>query len=105
MCDDIEHGLEKLTDPDDIERRQLIRSRLQALDLEVEYGRVLEANAVRAKITELLQDTEYNSMTDNIVSFFTENNKESAKKLYTGTLHEFGLRDGVAIYRLLKDVV
>lgn len=105
VCEDIEHGLEKLTGPDDIERRQLIRYRLQALDLEVEYGRLMETNAVRAKITELLQDTKYNSMTDNIVSFFTENKKESAKKLYTGTLHEFGLRDGVAIYRLLKDVV
>lgn len=105
VCDDIEHGLEKLTDPDDIERRKLIRQKMQTVDLEVEYGRMQEANAVREKISQLLQNTEYKPMTDNIVKFFSDNKKESSKKLYTGTLHEFGLKNGVAIYRLLKDVV
>lgn len=105
VCDSIEHGLEKLTDPEDIERRKLICQKMQTVDLEVEYGKIQEKNAVRAKISQLLQDTEYMPMTDNIVKFFSDNKKESTKKLYTGTLHEFGLKDGVAIYRLLKDVV
>ena len=105
VCDSIEHGLEKLTDPEDIERRKLIRQKMQTVDLEVDYGKIQEKNAVRAKISQLLQDTEYMPMTDNIVKFFSDNKKESTKKLYIGTLHEFGLKDGVAIYRLLKDVV
>ena len=105
VCDNVEHGLEKLTDPEDIERRRLIRQKMQTVDLEIEYGKIQEKNAVRDKISQLLQDTEYMPMTDNIIRFFADNNKESSKKLYTGTLHEFGLKDGVAIYRLLKDVV
>lgn len=105
VCEDIEHGLEKLTDPNDVERRKLIRQKMQTVDLEVEYGRMQETNIVREKITQLLQDTEYKPMTDNIVKFFSDNKRETSKKLYTGTLHEFGLKDGVAIYRLLKDVV
>lgn len=105
VCDNIEHGLDKLTDPGDIERRKLIRQKLQTVDLEVEYGKIQEKNAVRTKISQLLQDTEYMPMTDNIIKFFADNKKESNKKFYTGTLHEFGLKDGVAIYRLLKDVV
>ncbi len=105
VCDSIEHGLEKLTDPEDIERRKLIRQKMQTVDLEVEYGKIQEKNAVKAKISQLLQGTEYMPMADNIVKFFSDNKKESTKKLYTGTLHEFGLKDGVAIYRLLKDVV
>lgn len=105
VSEDIEHGLEKLTDPDDNERRNAIRRKMQTVDIEVEYGRMQEANAVREKISQLLQDTEYKPMTDNIVKFFSNNKKEGTKKLYTGTLHEFGLKDGVAIYRLLKNVV
>lgn len=105
VCEDIEHGLERLNDPKDVERRKLIRQKMQTVDLEVEYGRIQEANAVRDKLTQLLQDTKYKPMTDNIVKFFSDNKNETSKKLYTGTLHEFGLKDGVAIYRLLKDVV
>ena len=105
VCDNIEHGLEKLTDSEDTERRKLIRQKMQTVDLEVEYGKMQERNAVRVKISQLLRDTEYMPMTDNIVKFFSDNRKESSKKLYTGTLHEFGLKDGVAIYRLLKNVV
>ncbi len=105
VCDNVEHGLEKLTDPEDIERRKLIRQKMQTVDLEVEYGKIQEKNAIKAKIAQLLQDTEYMPMTDNIIKFFSDNKKDSTKKLYTGTLHEFGFKDGVAIYRLLKDVV
>lgn len=105
VCEDIEHGLEKLTDPDDLERRQRIRQLMQTVDLEVEYGRIQETNAVKEKISQLLQDTEFKPMTDNIIKFFSDNKLETSKKLYTGTLHEFGLKNGVAIYRLLKDVV
>lgn len=105
VCDSIEHGLEKLTDPEDIERRRLIRDKMQTVDIEVEFGKIQEANAVRAKISQLLEDTQYKPMTDNIVKFFSNNKSETSRKLYTGTLHEFGLKDGVAIYRLLKDVV
>lgn len=105
MCEDIEHGLERLTDLNDNERRMIIRKKMQTVNLEVEYGRIQEANIVREKIYQLLQDTEYQPMTDNIVKFFSNNMKETSKKLYTGSLHEFGLKDGVAIYRLLKDVV
>lgn len=105
ISSDIERGLVTLSDPETVERRRLIQRKLQIVDLEVEYGRIQEANAVREKISQLLQDTEYKSMTDNIIKFFSDNKKETSKKLYTGTLHEFGLKDGVAIYRLLKDVV
>ncbi|MBP3196971.1 MAG: hypothetical protein J6N21_08190 [Butyrivibrio sp.] len=105
VCDSIVHGLEKLTDPEDIERRRLIRDKMQTVDIEVEFGKIQEANAVRAKISQLLEDTQYKPMTDNIVKFFSNNKSETSRKLYTGTLHEFGLKDGVAIYRLLKDVV
>ncbi|WP_177174979.1 hypothetical protein [Butyrivibrio fibrisolvens] len=53
----------------------------------------------------MLQDTEYMPMTDNIIRFFADNRSGNVKKLYTATLHEFGIKDGVAIYRLLKNVV
>ena len=105
VSESIEHGLEKLSDPGDIERRKAIRQKMQTVDLEVEYGRIQEKNAVKAKITQLLKDTEYMPMADNIIRFFSNNKEETSKKIYTGSLHEFGLKDGVAIYRILKDVV
>ena len=105
VSDDIEHGLEKLTDPDDLDRRQQIRQKLRIVDLEVEYARIQESERIRRKIMDILENTEYSSMADNIVGFFTSKKADSSKKLYTGTLHEFGLKNGVAIYRLLKEVV
>ena len=105
VCDSIEHGLEKLTDSNDKERRKLIRDKMQTVDIEVEYGKIQESNSTKEKIKQLLEDTEYKPLTDNIIKFFSDNKCESTKKLYTGTLHEFGLKKGVAIYRLLRDVV
>lgn len=105
VCDSVEHGLEKLTDPSDSNRRKVIRQKMQPVDLEVEYGRLKELGAMRDKLTQILKDTKYSDMTDNIVRFFTDNEGVKSKKLYTGTLHEFGLKNGVEIYRILKKVV
>ena len=105
VCDSIEQGLERLNDHEDKERRKLIRDNMQQVDIEVEYGKIMELRTIKEKISEVLKDTEYESMTDNIVNFITNNMSETHRNIYNGSLHEFGIKDGVAIYRLLRDVV
>lgn len=105
VAEDIEHALVKLNDPEDMERRKIIQRKMQMMDIEVEYGKIQENNRIRKAISAALQDSEYSIMTDNIVRFCTDYKDQSSKKLYTGTLHQFGLKDGAQIYRLIKDVI
>ena len=105
VCDNIEQGLERLNDPEDKTRRKLIHDKMQQVDIEVEYGKIMELRTIKEKISEVLKDTKYESMTNNILNFITNNMSETHRNIYNGSLHEFGIKDGVAIYRLLRDVV
>ncbi|WP_022753353.1 PIN domain-containing protein [Butyrivibrio fibrisolvens] len=104
VCGDIEHGLEMVADPGDV-RADRIRKKLNTVNFEVEHARMMERDAIRRKITEALEDTEFKCDTDKIIDFYASNKSEESKKLYTRALHSFGLKNGVAIYRILRDVV
>ena len=105
VCDNIEQGLERLNDPEDKTRRKLIHDKMQQVDIEVEYGKIMELHIIREKISAIFKDTKYESMTNNILNFITNNKSESYRKIYNESLHKFGIKDGVAIYRLLRNVV
>ncbi|MCR4617274.1 MAG: hypothetical protein K5669_03675 [Lachnospiraceae bacterium] len=105
LGDNIESGLAKLSDPDNADRRNLINNKRKALSLEAELGRIKEAGRIRDEIEKVLRDTEYADRADNVVRFLTNKENSTAKELYTGSLHEFGIKDGVVIYRLIKQVV
>ena len=102
---DIAHGLKQLSSKNGETRVNLIQQKLKQVNIEVEYEKIKERNMIKSKIEELLHDTEYEKMSDNVIKFLENNKSAKYKKLYTGSLHEFGLRDGVGIYKLIKNIV
>lgn len=105
LAQDIEHGIEKLSDHSDLERRLMIRNKMKAVSIEEEYGKIQRLRVLKNRVAEALKDTQYSSMTDNILEFASSHIASKPKELYTGSLHAFGLKNGAAIYRILKNVV
>ena len=111
VCDNVEHGLEKLTDPEDIERRRLIRQKMQTVDLEIEYGKVPVYEGETPKktstakydysfsswspaLTKVTDEATYTALFDSTlrsyeVSFVSEGETLLAKEYEYGTLPKF----------------
>ena len=51
-----------------------------------------------------LNGAEFLNESDRVINV-SEHESAPRKELYTGSLHSFGRADGMAIYRILKDVV
>ena len=105
IAQDIERGIEKLSDYKDLERRQIIRDRLKTVSLEAEYRKISEKKELKRRILSAFMNTQYSEMTDGIVEFIESSENTTSKMLYTGSLHRFGLKNGVGIYRILREVV
>ena len=50
----------------------------------------------------ILTGTQYEGKMEEIIRFMSHKGKKRRKEIYTGALHQFGRKDGVEIYRLLK---
>ena len=98
----IEAAITLFSSPEEAERRAFLQKRMATLDLAAECARLEEQNAMRREIQDILQGTQYEKRTAEIIDFITAGTKKGKKALYTGSLHAFGRRDGIAIYQLLK---
>lgn len=90
---------------DNEQRRTAINKRMAPLDLECEFARIEERNRLKHEIEKLLIGTEYEQRSAEIIDFIRPRKKEGMKSVYTGSLHEFGRKDGTAIYQILKQVL
>ena len=102
MAGNIENALGLFTDPEDKKRRELLQQRKKLLDLAVECARMEERKQVQKEWGEFLYGTEYEEKTGEIIDFVTIRKNVGRKKLYTESLHQFGRKDGTAIYQLIK---
>ena len=58
---------------------------------------------MRKELKGILEGTEYEKRTAEIIDFMDAKNFQGRKELYTNSLHSFGRKDGTAIYHLLKN--
>ena len=81
----------------------MLQNRMSTLDLAAECARIEERNKMRKELREILEGTEYEERTADIIDFMDAKNFQGRKELYTNSLHLFGRKDGTAIYHLLKN--
>ncbi|MGN0336868.1 MAG: PIN domain-containing protein [Lachnospiraceae bacterium] len=101
----IETAITTLNASNDAVRRAQLHNRMSTLDLGQEYARYEERNAFKARIKAVLAGTDYEERTSEIIQYMSDHKSAPRRELYTGSLHSFGRIDGMAIYRILKDVV
>lgn len=99
----IEDALVLFSTPEDADRRKNIQRRKTLLDLAVECTRIEERNKTQKELQHILQGTEYEERTAEIIDFLDVRKQQGRKSLYTGSLHHFGRKDGTAIYKLIKN--
>ncbi|MBR1629591.1 MAG: hypothetical protein IJ679_10080, partial [Lachnospiraceae bacterium] len=81
-------------------RRNRIMERRKTTSLEMQYEKYQEKRILYEQISELFADTPYADEIDRI--FGLVESKDTPRKLYTASMHEFGAKRGRAIYRLIK---
>ena len=102
IAPNVENALASLSALEDAERKKIIKEKSKSLNIDAEQVRIEERRVFVKKIKELFKGTEYEKKTENILRFIEESSSKTPKLLYTGSLHEFGRKDGRAIYQILK---
>lgn len=105
VASNVENALVALNAPEDEARKQLIKEKTRTLSIDAEQARIKEYRAFVEKITKAFEGTEYEKQTEKIIRFIEERDAKTPRLLYTGSMHEFGRKDGRAIYQVLKQVV
>jgi hypothetical protein len=105
IASNIESGLLTLNASDDRARRSILQAKAKMLDIAVEQARYAERNSMKHKLKMALLGTKYECITNKILKYVDANQQITPKQLHTGSLHQFGRADGVAIYQILKKVV
>ena len=82
------------------ERKQLIQKNIQVVNLEQEYEKYCEHNRIYDEMVQLFLDTEYQLLVPRIMDIIEKRN--SNKVIYLNTLKEFGKKDGLEIYRTIR---
>lgn len=101
----VENALIALNAPEDEERKKLIKEKTRSLNIDAEQARIKERRVFAEKVTKAFEGTEHEEKTDRIIRFIEEHGEKTPRILYTGSMHEFGRKDGRAIYQVLKSVV
>lgn len=96
-------NIETVNSDRDIWRRKMLQNRMSTLDLAVECARIDERNKMRKELSGILEGTEYEERTAEIIDFVESKKLQGKKELYTGSLHSFGKKDGRVIYHLIKN--
>ena len=101
----IENALSALNAEEDKERRRRIASNIAMLDMSAEHAKYIERTSFKRRIKETLLGTRFEGMEARILQYAEDNNGAEPHQLYTGSLHNFGRKDGVEIYRMLKKAI
>ena len=105
VASNIENALMKLKGQEDNARKQIIKEKTKSLSIEAEQVRIKGERAFAEKISNAFAGTEYEKKVGDILQFVEKQDMKTPRILYTGSLHEFGRKDGQAIYQKLKKVV
>lgn len=81
----------------------MLQNRMSTLDLAAECARIEERNKMRKELKGVLEGTEYEDRTAEIIDFMDAKKFQGKRELYTDSLRSFGKKDGTAIYHLIKN--
>lgn len=98
----IENALTLFSNQEDSVRRKFLLNRMMPLDLAEECTNLEEQERVKRNLQVVLTGTQYEGKMEEIIRFMSQRGKKRRREIYTGALHQFGRKDGVEIYRLLK---
>lgn len=101
----IETGLINLNSPEDIERSKILSSKAKLLDLATAVNKYVNKNEIKIKIVELLNNFGYTHVSIASLEYIWSGSIKTRKQLYTQSLHNLGRKNGLQIYRLLKDIL
>lgn len=104
IASNIENGLTLLNDPEDVERRRIIKEKTRQLNITSEQARLQANKEFVYKVHKAFEGTEYENSIDRILEFLKERKDTSPKVLYIGSMQRFGRDDGRAIYRRIKEM-
>ena len=95
----IEAGIVSLNE--NTERRKQIQREMKIVNLEEEFEKYKEEKRIRSELKKLFADTDYQNFVNQIMDI-VKNNKTPSKIVYLNTLKQFGKKDGLEIYRKLR---
>lgn len=104
-CASIEEGLLLLTDQGNEYRRKIIAQKNGLVDIAEAQAYVQARADLREELEKALMGTKFEKESAKIIEFIDSDIKPSKKKIYSNSLHEFGLQEGLELYRILKEVV
>lgn len=84
-------------------RKRIANERMKFLDLSVEYGKYEERSRIVRMLKDRLRNTEYEIYIPQIVDMLAT--VSTPKVLYLDSLKCFGRKDGIEIYRKIKEYV
>ena len=99
----IENALAAFQHPEDSNRRSMLQQRKKFLDLAAECIRIEEQNKIKKDLQAILEGTEYEEKSAEIIDFVSRSQKLGKKAVYTGSLHVFGRKHGTNIYKLIRN--
>jgi len=95
----IESGIVSLNE--NTERRRQIQQETKIVNMEEEFEKYKEEQRIRSELKKLFADTAYQESV-NLIMEIVKNNKNPSKVVYLNTLKQFGKKDGLEIYRRLR---
>ena len=95
----IESGIVSLNE--NTERCRQIQQEMQVVNLEKEFEKYKEEQRIRSELKKLFADTDYQESV-HLIMDIVKNNKNLSKIVYLNTLKQFGKKDGLEIYRRLR---
>ncbi|WP_026661400.1 PIN domain-containing protein [Butyrivibrio proteoclasticus] len=101
----IEDGLLKLTDVGNEHRRKAIAEKNGYKDLAEAHAYIQAKAELRDEIEKVLHGTKFEAESSKIISFIDSESRPSKRAIYSNSLHEYGLQEGLELYRILKEVV
>ena len=99
----IENALAAFQLPEDANRRGMLQQRKKLLDLAAECARIETQNKIKRDLHTILAGTAYEEKSAEIIDFVNKCQKSGKKAVYTGSLHTFGKKQGIEIYKLIRN--
>ncbi len=84
-------------------RRKEIAQKIKEADIEKEFEKYQEKTKMRRELEKLFNSSEYAGMIEQIMGIVDGENRH--KTIYLDSLKRFGRKQGVEIYRMLKQVI
>ena len=99
----IENALAAFQLPEDANRRGMLQQRKKLLDLATECTKIEIQNKIKRDLQAILAGTAYEGKSTEIIDFVSKCQKSGKKAVYTGSLHAFGKKQGIEIYKLIRN--